>query len=86
MCDQLILHGLDPFGRLPGFHTDRGVVALPTEPVHGYLYSQEQGCWVIAAEEAKEERQMERSSHTPIIRSGYSFKNEKQKGEAAPPC
>jgi len=39
----------NPFGSLPGYHTNRGVVAVPTTPVSGWLYSTEVGNWVLHA-------------------------------------
>ena len=38
-----------PFGTLPGYMTSQGVVAVPSQPVQGYLYSVELDKWVIAA-------------------------------------
>ena len=39
-----------PFGALPGYLTSRGVVALPTTPVGGYVYCPEAEKWVLFAE------------------------------------
>ena len=38
-----------PFGSLHGFQTSHGIVAVPDVPVDGFLWSKENGCWVIAA-------------------------------------
>ena len=43
-----------PFGRMWGFKTDQGVVRIPTEPVHGYIWldgggRHPSGEWVLAA-------------------------------------
>ena len=37
-----------PFGRAAGFVTDKGNIAVPDHPIHGYIYSG--GNWVIHAE------------------------------------
>ena len=39
----------NPFGSLPGYHTSRGVVAVPTTPVSGWLYSMELRNWFLHA-------------------------------------
>merc|ERR1719431_2164052 len=39
-----------PFGGLPGYRTSLGVVAIPTTPVGGYVYSPEVKKWVLYAE------------------------------------
>jgi len=38
------------FGALPGYHTSRGVVAVPTTPVGGYVYCPDAKKWVLYAE------------------------------------
>jgi len=38
------------FGALPGYHTSRGVVAVPTTPVGGYVYCPDVKKWVLYAE------------------------------------
>ena len=44
------LHSVkNPFSSLPGYQTSRGVVAVPTTPVGGWLYSMELGNWVLHA-------------------------------------
>ena len=37
-----------PFGTANGFPTNLGVVAMPSDPVGGYLYTEDQG-WVLYA-------------------------------------
>ena len=37
-----------PFGTAPGFPTNLGVVSMPTSPVGGYLYTEDEG-WVLYA-------------------------------------
>ena len=37
-----------PFGTAKGFPTNLGVVAMPSDPVGGYLYTEDQG-WVLYA-------------------------------------
>ena len=37
-----------PFGTAAGFPTNLGVVAMPSDPVGGYLYTEDQG-WVLYA-------------------------------------
>ena len=37
-----------PFGSLPGFLTNLGIVAMPSKPVGGYIYTEEEG-WVLYA-------------------------------------
>ena len=39
----------DPFGTLPGYHTNHGVVAVPSTAVQGYLYCPDARRWVVAA-------------------------------------
>ena len=39
-----------PFGALPGYKTNLGVVAVPTIPVGGYVYCPDAKKWVIFAE------------------------------------
>ena len=39
----------NPFGTLPGYETNRGVAAVPTVPVSGYVYSSEEKKWVLHA-------------------------------------
>ena len=39
-----------PFGSLPGYKTNLGVVAVPTTPVGGYVYCPDARKWVIFAE------------------------------------
>ena len=39
-----------PFGSLPGYVTNRGVVAVPTTPVAGYVFCPGTNKWVIFAE------------------------------------
>ena len=39
-----------PFGGLPGYLTSRGVVAIPTTPVGGYVYCPDAKKWVLYAE------------------------------------
>ena len=39
-----------PFGTLPGYKTSRGVVAIPTTPVGGYVYCPDAKKWVLYAE------------------------------------
>ena len=39
-----------PFGSLPGYKTNLGVVAVPTIPVGGYVYCPDAKKWVIFAE------------------------------------
>ena len=42
----------EPFGTLPGLMTSLGVVTMPTEPVHGYVWTGDS--WVIHAEMSRE--------------------------------
>ena len=37
-----------PFGTAAGFPTNLGVVAMPSDPVGGYIYTEEEG-WVLYA-------------------------------------
>ena len=39
----------NPFGTLPGYQSNQGVVAVPSTPVMGYLYSSTFNKWVLAA-------------------------------------
>ena len=41
--------GRTPFGTLPGYQTNHGVVAVPNTPVQGYLYCAASNKWVLAA-------------------------------------
>ena len=47
---RLARHNGLPFGALPGYKTNRGVVAVPTTPVGGYVYCPDANRWVIFAE------------------------------------
>jgi len=38
-----------PFGLLRGLQTSHGIVSMPTVPVHGYVWCEEDAAWVIAA-------------------------------------
>ena len=38
-----------PFGLLRGLQTSHGIVSMPTVPVHGYVWCEEEAAWVIAA-------------------------------------
>ena len=38
-----------PFGTLPGFLTNQGIVLPPTEPIGGYIFDQVE--WVLYAED-----------------------------------
>ena len=48
--DYLASQNGRPFGALPGFKTNLGVVAIPSTPVGGYVYCPEVKKWVIFAE------------------------------------
>ena len=48
--DYLASQNGRPFGALPGFKTNLGVVAIPSIPVGGYVYCPEVKKWVIFAE------------------------------------
>ena len=37
-----------PFGTAAGFPTNLGVVAMPSDPVGGYIYTEDQG-WILYA-------------------------------------
>ena len=37
----------EPFGSMYGLKTNAGIIAVPTEPLHGYIFHE--GEWVIAA-------------------------------------
>jgi len=38
-----------PFGQLRGLQTSHGIVCMPEVPIHGYVWSNEEAAWVIAA-------------------------------------
>eukprot|EP00091_Calanus_sinicus_P010793 TRINITY_DN24828_c0_g1_i1.p1 TRINITY_DN24828_c0_g1~~TRINITY_DN24828_c0_g1_i1.p1 ORF type:complete len:182 (-),score=62.12 TRINITY_DN24828_c0_g1_i1:113-619(-) len=38
-----------PFGGFQGLKTDLGIIAMPSQIVHGFVWSQEEQEWVIAA-------------------------------------
>ena len=38
-----------PFGGFHGLKTDQGIIAMPSQIVHGFVWSQEEHDWVIAA-------------------------------------
>jgi len=48
--DRLARYNGQPFGSLPGYKTNLGVVAVPTIPVGGYVYCPDAKKWVIFAE------------------------------------
>ena len=37
-----------PFGKARGFYTDKGIIAVPSEPVFGYVYKS--GAWILHAD------------------------------------
>ena len=47
-CSHKTPIGGRPFGSLPGFRTNLGIVAMPSNPVGGYIYTEEEG-WVLYA-------------------------------------
>jgi len=48
--NRLARHNGQPFGSLPGYQTNLGVVAVPTIPVGGYVYYPNAKKWVLFAE------------------------------------
>lgn len=38
-----------PFGKLPGLRTSKGIMAMPEDVIHGYIWSHTEFSWVIAA-------------------------------------
>ena len=59
------------FGTLPGFKTSLGIVAVPSEPVGGYVYSPTERKWVIHAKPpslASADRRMRRGGRCCFTR------------------
>ena len=66
----------NPFGVLPGYITNLGVVPVPDSPVHGYIWDQASYDWILHAEFSTSG-----SAYSPAIPPGRQFWEPGTRGE-----
>ena len=69
---RLARYNGQPFGSLPGYKTNLGVVGVPTTPVGGYVYCPDTSKWVLHAEPPSSPSvgRRTRKGGTPMARRG----------------
>ena len=83
----------NPFGVLPGYITNLGVVPVPDSPVHGYIWDQASYDWILHAEfPTSGSASILRSTSCPTLQqdrrqasSGSRGHGERRRGRRRPP-
>ena len=83
----------NPFGELPGFITNLGVIPVPDTPIHGHIWDQASLDWILHAEfPTSGSAPILRSTSCPTLQqdrrqasSGSQGNGERQRGRRRPP-